>query len=211
MTSPFAGIFEDARRDLEARGIEVHRTANGPAAEGALATFARDTGVELPRSFADFFIGFSNKYQFHWEHEGESGYFSMPSLEELASMHREWTERVAEFSDDPHSLDECMEAEFRDEAFGIWKRMRSWLPFYQEPDGDEFCVDLSSGKIVFNKHDWFDGFGKIAETNGLIAGDSLTDFLQNWALFYFQPMWFTDAPHEASMTELEWGDGKAED
>lgn len=206
MSSSFSEIFNGVRRDLEARDIEIQCVAAAPATAQDLAAFTGETGVELPRSFSDFFTAFADGYQFLWEHDGDSGGLTMPSFRELADLHREWRAHVHEFADDPESMDQCVEEEFREEAFAVWNRMRSWLPFVEDEGGDQFCVDLPSGKILFNKHDWFDGFGEIAETNGLIAGDSLAGFLENWARFRFEPMWFTDHPHEAGMTELEWGE-----
>jgi len=209
MSSSFSEIFKGVKRDLEARDIEIHCVAAAPATAGDLAAFTAETGIELPLSFSEFFTSFADGYQILWERDGDSGGFTMPSLQELADLHREWRAYVHEFADDPKSMDRCMEKEFRNEAFVIWNRMRSWLPFVEDEDSDQFCVDLPSGKIVFNKHDWFDGFGEIAETNGLIAGHSLAGFLENWARFHFESMWFTDHPHEAGRTELEWGEPDA--
>ncbi|OYV07113.1 MAG: hypothetical protein CFE26_02770 [Verrucomicrobiales bacterium VVV1] len=101
-------------------------------------------------------------------------------------------------------MDQCIDPEFGEDAFRIWQRMKRWVPFIEEPEGDTFCLDLDSGMIVFDKHDWFDGFGEIAGTNGLIVGPSLIDFIRTWGRFSFAPQWFADAPHAASQTHLDW-------
>ena len=71
-----------------------------------------------------------------------------------------------------------MEARFRAEAFEIWRRMNSWIPFITEANGDHFCVECASGRILYDQHDWFDGFGALASKNGAVAGGSLEDFLK---------------------------------
>ena len=117
---------------------------------------------------------------------------------------------VADFADDPNSMNQCMDPTYRSDAYRISNRMKKWIPFIEEPDGDSFCLDCATGAIVFDKHDWFDGFGEIAETNGLIAGSDLGDFIRTWGRFSFLPMWFTDAPHPASQTHLHWLSGDSE-
>jgi len=88
--------------------------------------------------------------------------------------------------------------------------MKDWIPFIEEPGGDAYCLDLANGEIVFDKHDWFDGFGEIAETNGMIAAPSLIDFVRTWGRFSFSLMWFGDAPYSAAQTHLEWLFGDSE-
>ena len=39
-------------------------------------------------------------------------------------------------------------------------------------------------QIPYDKHDWFDGFGNIDTTNGVVAGTSLVDFISKWSRFY---------------------------
>lgn len=128
----------------------------------------------------------------------------MPDLSTLASVHREWSSRIEEFASDPHSMDHCVKPEFRDKAFGIWRRMKGWLPLITDEGGDSFCLDLTNGAVVFDKQDWFDGFGENSQANGMIAGSSLGDFLQLWGRFCFRPQFFADAPNSAYQTHLEW-------
>lgn len=188
MSPDFAAAFEDVATFLQSNDVTPKIELSDPASQADLDKFTQTTSVELPSSFSDFFTTFSDGYSFSWESGDESGDFSMPNLESLAEMRREWSERTREFADDPQSMDQCIEPEFREAAFGIWTRMKNWSPFIEEPDGDTFCIDLSSGAIVFDKHDWFDGFGEIAETNGMIAGSTLIHFVRTWGRFCFSPM-----------------------
>lgn len=210
MSAEFTVIFDDVIRFLNSKGVSTKIDRKPPATEGDLEEFTRATGVQLPPSFSEFFTTFSNGYEFDWESGEEAGAFSMPDLEQLAEMRVEWIERVAEFADDPDSMDQCIDIRYRADAFQIWRKMKCWVPFIEEADGDAFCLDLTSGAIVFDKHDWFDGFGDIAETNGMIAGATLLDFVRTWGRFCFTPMWFNDHPHPASQTHLAWLFGDSE-
>lgn len=204
MSAEYAKAFDEVAAFLRSRGVEPEIERSAAATPEEVARFHEATGIELPPAFGDFFTTFANGYEFAWDSNGEGGTFSMPDLATLADLRRDWVEGVSEFADDPRSMDQCVERDYRNEAFRIWDRMRAWVPFIEESDGDSFCLDLASGDIVFDKHDWFDGFGEIAETNGMIAGSSLLDFIRTWGRFSFMPKWFTDAPHPANQTHLEW-------
>jgi cell wall assembly regulator SMI1 len=212
MKTDYADAFDEVTAFLRSQGVEPEIKRSAVATPEDLARFRDATGIELPPSFRDFFTTFANGFEHTWDSDDEGGGFSMPDLATLADRRRDWVERVSEFADDSSSMDQCVEPEYRDEAFRIWSKMMSWVPFIEESDGDAFCLDLVSGAIVFDKHDWFDGFGEIAETNGMIAGSSLLDFIRTWGRFSFAPQWFTDTPHPATQTHLEWipGDSRFE-
>jgi cell wall assembly regulator SMI1 len=207
MSSGFQTVFDGVREFLLTKGIAPKISSAPPASREEIERFTHETGIQLPPSFAEFFTTFSNGYYFGWlapGDEGQCGQFSLPDLDTLGDMHRDWIASVEEFASDPHSMDECVEPEFRENAFEIWQRMKGWLPFASVDEGDHFCVDLSTGAVVFDKHDWFDGFGEIAETNGMIAGSSLHDFIRTWGRCCFIPQFFADDPHPAGQTHLEW-------
>lgn len=200
----FAQAFDEVAAFLRSQGVDPDIEKSSRATRDEVAGFQDATGIELPTTFSDFHTTFANGYELEWDTGDEGGAFSMPDLATLTDLRRDWVEYVSEYADDPNSMDQCVNPKFRKQAFGIWDRMKNWIPFIEEPDGDAFCLDLASGAIVFDKHDWYDGFGEIAETNGMIAGVSLLDFIRTWGRFCFAPQWFTDAPHPASQTHLEW-------
>ncbi len=207
MKNVFSSIFDDVSRFLGSKGVHANTTLKPCACLDDIRVFNDTTKLDLPDSFAKFHTYFSNGYEFRWEGAGGMGLFSIPSLSELAVHRANWLEYVCQYADDPSSMDLCIKPQFRQRAFEIWKQMKLWVPFFDESEGDSFCLNTSNGEIVFNKHDWFDGFGEIAETNGLVAGSSLEDFVKNWALFSFEAMWFTDAPHTLENRYVEWGSG----
>lgn len=204
MSSPFAAVFEITEEFLRSRDIEPHISKVDAASDGELEKFHAATGVSLPNNFAAFHLRFSDGFEFSWSTEDCEGRFAMPSLRQLVTWQKEWIALINEFANDPKSLDKCVAPEHRPDAFRIWESMKEWIPFAREPDGGSFCVRLDDGAIVYNNHDWFDGFGQIAETNGLIAGDSLLHFIKDWAIICFSPTWFGGISHHAGKTHLDW-------
>lgn len=204
MQSHFSKAFDNVVNGLRSQGVEPAIERHPVASIDEVSDFEQATGVRLPESFAAFYTTFANGYSFEWSDGEEDGRFCLPSLNALADFRSEWIDRVREFADDPTSMDQCIDTEFRPQAFRIWSAMKNWIPLFTESEGDAFCLDTVTGAIVFDKHDWFDGFGSIAETNGLIAGDSLLDFILHWGRHSFRQMWFTDAEHAAHMTHLTW-------
>jgi cell wall assembly regulator SMI1 len=186
--SSFADIFDATARFLQAKGISPRQSKPKKASPSAVARFCEQTDVALPESFSAFYVEFADGYEFRWQ-TGESafGVFSIPSLKQLARKRRDWERYVLDFLNDPDSLDRCMEPRFRERAFEIWRTMKGWVPFWDEGNGDHFCVDTAGGQIGYDQHDWFDGFGALAKINGILAGENLTDFLQHWSQFCFQP------------------------
>lgn len=184
----FADIFESTTAFLHSKGITPQLSKGNPAGPNAVERFQKQTGLQLPSNFAAFFTNFADGVWFGWEKSEDIwGGISIPSLNELAAQQEEWQRNVREFLNDPKSMDHCIDAPFRAEAFEIWRRMDSWVPFWDEGNGDHFCVDPFTGQIVYDQHDWFDGFGSLAKTNGILAGKTLEDFLRQWSRFCFRP------------------------
>ena len=186
--SAFADIFDSTSAFLRSKGVALEVLKRKKATHSDVDLFRRQTGVSLPASFSAFFTDFADGFDLRWE-KGENtfGAISIPSLQQLAEKRRNMARNVRDFLDDPNSLDRCVAPEFRAEAFHVLRTMESWVPFWDEGNGDHFCVDASSGRIVYDQHDWFDGFGSLTTTSGIVAGQNLSDFLENWSRFCFQP------------------------
>ena len=186
--SEWLNLFRDVKKDLEAKGIEVESLLNEAASKKEIDKFQKQTGLLLPKNFADFYEEFADGFYFGWERDDNAwGCFAMPSISDLTKETKAWLRFVNEFASNPKSMDQCIDVEHRPEAFEIWNQMKLWAPFWEEPNGDHFCVDVSNGSIVFDQHDWFDGFGSIATTNGMMAGSTLFDFVESWSKYYFRP------------------------
>lgn len=184
----FAEIFDSTTAFLKSKGVFPEINKGKRATAKAIEKFNAQTGIALPGDFSAFFTDFADGFQFRWEKGEESfGIFSMPTLKQLAKDRLDWERNVKDFLEDPNSLNGCVREPFRVDAFQIWRNMLPWVPFWDEGNGDHFCLDVKTGRIVYDQHDWFDGFGALAKTNGITAGDNLSDFLQNWARFCFLP------------------------
>jgi len=184
----FAGIFDSTTAFLQKKGISPEISKGRKAEHRAVEQFQKQTGIYLPENFCAFYTDFADGFKFWWEMSDEVwGAFSIPSLLELAEKQQNWKRNVRDFLDDPTSLNQCVKPSFRPKAFQIWQKMESWIPFWDEGNGDHFCVDTPGGQILYDQHDWFDGFGSIAETNGIVAGENLEGFLYNRSRFCFRP------------------------
>ena len=182
----FTNIFDATTAFLRAKGIAPQVSKGRQASPAAVERFRKQTSVALPETFAVCYTDFADGFEFRWEKTEEVwGAVSLPSLKQLAKNRREWESDLRGFLDGSKKLDDCIDPPFRAEAVEIFRKMQSWVPFWDEGNGDHFCVDTSNGRIVYDQHDWFDGFGFLAKTNGIIAGENLTDFLQNWSRFSF--------------------------
>jgi hypothetical protein len=203
--SAFAEIFNTTSDFLRLKGITPQITKGRAASPAELEQFRKKTGVVLPESFARFFTEYANGFEFCWQKSDEIwGSVSIPGLKQLAKRQLDWVGNVRGFLEDPNSLDECIDSPYRDQAFEIWRNMKSWIPFWDEGNGDHFCVDASDGRIRYDQHDWFDGFGSLAKTNGIIAGVSLEAFLQNWSRFCFcrnKSLWWGEF---AAFGAIQW-------
>ena len=195
--SVFRQIFDATSEFLEARGVSPDLFQGEEADQSDIDAFNSDADTLLPDTFSRFFTELGDGFEFGWEDpEGNAfGHFSMPTLGELRTKQEWWNENIQDFLDDANSLDRCIKPQFRAQAFAIWGRMKGWIPFWEEGNGDHFCVDTKTGQIVYDQHDWFDGFGSLAKTNGIVAGNNLVNFLENWSRFCFQ-----------SNKDLWWGE-----
>lgn len=192
------------------RGVDPYYTKRPPVTPEDIQLFNCGGDIELPDQLCRFYIEFSNGFELRWntEDEEECGEINFPTLENLARRRTRWINRVNSFANDPKSLNQCIDPEHRLRAFKIWELMKDWLPLVQGPEGDSYCIRLSDAVMVFDKHDWFDGFGspRLAQSNGLIIGDTFDDFFSAWAYRDFEDPWFSDSLHLEGMERLEWPD-----
>lgn len=202
----FAKIFADTAAFLRAKGVTPEIAETEGTNYAAVIQFSRQTGLELPESFWAFHTQFANGYEFRWsDSETEcQGSFSIQSLKELAEAYRWWRRDVDSFLDDPDDLASWIQPPYCEQAIAILRQMTAWVPFWDEGTGDSFCLDSAGGRIVYHQHDWMDGFGQLAKTNGIIAGENIEQFLQNWSRFCFQPnldLWWGKF---AKFGEIRW-------
>jgi cell wall assembly regulator SMI1 len=191
-------VLRETKAWLEKKGIQVEiATLGRPATVDDISAFEGSTGLKLLPSTIEFFTKQGNGVWFSWQQSEEVwGQLVIDPLEELEQRYKGWRANVDDFANDPTSMDLCIrDPKHRPQAFSIWNSMKAWVPLVADEEGNGFCLDTSSGKIVLDEHDWFDGFGSLATTNGLVAGSGIPDFIRNWSKFCFrQPssLWWGD-------------------
>lgn len=177
-------ILKDVAADLERRSIEVTFAAGDPVDLATLRDLEKSRGISLPPELVEIYTREANGIFLVWDEPPTGGMFELPPLEKLFVETALFRHRVAEIADDRGYIDKYTDPPHRTRAYEIWDSMRSWIPIHSEPDGDEFCIRAEDGQVVYNQHDWFDGFGNLATTNGVVAGTSLADFISKWSRFY---------------------------
>jgi hypothetical protein len=180
---------------LEARGISVTAGVGDLVPLELLEELEKAHSITLPDELRSLYLSVGDGIHFSWEQGDMFGMFDLPSLADLLKRTTEFRAIVAEIADDPGYIDEHCDPAHRARAHEIWNSMRSWLRFHEEGNGDGFCIRAEDGAVVFDQHDWFDGFGDLCTTNGLVAGVSLTDFVVQWSRFFF-----------TCPKSLSWGD-----
>lgn len=177
-------ILKETAEILRDRGIEVATGAGDVVAESRLAQLESLHGFQLPEELRRIYLFEGDGLHLSWRHEKVSGVFDIPPAAELIESTKRFRSYVADFAGDPKSMDRCIQPAYRSRAFEIWDSMRLWTLFSDEGNGDGFCM-RPDGAVVYNQHDWFDGFGELATTNGLVAGTSLLDYTRSWSRFFF--------------------------
>lgn len=177
----FSKIFELVKNHLDSKGVVNDLVIGKPVVSNAL--LQKIGPFSIPKELEEYYKELGNGAGFSW-HGFSHGKFSIPSYEELLPTFNSYQKNVA-WKLKPGAFSKCMGKEHHQKARMIVEKMVSWVPIKEEGNGDCFCLDLSSGKVVFDKHDWFDGFDSIADTNGAIAGDDLLDYARNAGRFCF--------------------------
>jgi hypothetical protein len=161
--------------------IEVGRKLDGRR----IIALEKSLKRPLPKEFSNFYNEIGDQFLFQWSKSPEfdklsSGMIAIPTPEVLADQFEKRSKHTAWMSEKDAFVN-CVDAEYHDAAAQIVQRMKSWLPFWKEGNGDQFCIDLATGEVVLDNHSWFDGFYGDAYATGVIAGANFLDFFARWA------------------------------
>ncbi len=201
----FLELFECVAEHVRRSGAKVAFRRGKPLRKSAIATAGRKLSVPIPGSMIEFYQEMGDGMLFRWMSGSDDGPFAMleiPKLSERASQVSDAAEFTVEWDDSyefSHTKDPIL-------AKQTARRMRSWIPFCEEGNGDCICLDASTqpAKVVFNQHDWHDGG---TGENGHVLAPSLYDFLRDWSLVCFQfpknSYWPEVFPNKAS--GIMWG------
>jgi cell wall assembly regulator SMI1 len=197
-------LLQDVAAELHNIGVDVELFLEPPVGAEELQRLQEANAVTLPPELIDLYTKEAGGMLITWDHRDTGGMFELPRPQDLLANKLSFRDLVAEIADDRAYIDKHTDAPFREDAYRIWNSMREWIPLYHEADGDQFCIRPEDGRVVYNQHDWFDGFGTLAETNGLVVGDSISDFVTRWARFYFTcpaSLWWGDCVRTGT---FEW-------
>lgn len=177
-------MLDRVRRHLSALGIELQEQRNAPASQFDLSVAESEIGAALPSDVRTLYLEFANGFLVQWaldddfDDADEWGCFELPSLAKLVEFRQPYR-NFWMASCDRSTLRAVPDQKALEKTIAD---MQHWLPFWEEACGDQFCVDLRDGKIVFNEHDWFDGGDG---TNGHVVAATFFEFVTKWSSVCF--------------------------
>lgn len=176
--------IESAANHVRRQGVAVDLSLNEPPGAATIRAARQACPLALPEQLVDVYREIGDGFAMRWaahEDRGPFGMIDLLPLQPLADncagrrkFAREWDDAYDfRFTKDPRL------------ARRTAMRMRSWLQFHAEGNGDGFCLEVGEegAPVVYHQHDWFDcGSGD----NGHVVGHLLHDFLMEWARRCFQ-------------------------
>jgi hypothetical protein len=177
-------LFERVAAHVRRQGVKVMFQRGKPLTASAIARARAKALLPIPASMAEFYAEVGDGMVFAWTAKGERAPMANHEFPKLA-------DRTPESSDEPSwNIEWSDDYDFRSTkdptlAKQTALRMRKWMPFHDEGNGDRFCLDnaVEPAPVVFDQHDWFDGgTGK----NGHLLGRSLLEFYSDWSRVCFQ-------------------------
>jgi hypothetical protein len=177
-------LFERAADHVRRQRVKVTFERGKPLSAAAIERVIARAVIPIPPSMAGFYAEVGDGLVFAWEAKGKRAPHAnheVPPLAELTPKSLDDIRWRTEWNDD---------YDFRftkDPALAkrTAMRMRRWLPFHHEGNGDRFCLDTAAdpAPVVFDRHDWYDGG---TGDNGPVMGRSLLDFYTGWSAVCFQ-------------------------
>lgn len=177
-------LFEQAADHVRSQGVKVVFKRGKPLAASAIERACTRSVIPIPASLAEFYAEVGEGLRFAWRSKKDGDAFAnyeVPNLEDCVvesfdslNWRTEWDDNYAFHG----TADPVL-------AKQTALKMRKWLRFHGEGNGDTFCLDtaVDPAPVVFDQHDWFDsGTGK----NGHRLADSLLQFYTDWAQVCFQ-------------------------
>jgi hypothetical protein len=180
----FLELFERVADHLHRQGVEVMFSRGKPLSRAAIERARSKAKIPIPDSMAEFYAEMGDGLEFQWcavEGRTPFSYHAFPKLAALAFESLEpikWRMEWNDSYDYRYTKDPALAKETA-------TRMRKWLAFHDEGNGDAICLDTAAdpAPVVFDQHDWFDGG---SGSNGHRMGDTLLDFYTKWAQVCFQ-------------------------
>ena len=179
----FRHLFLRAERHLARLGLSATLNA-GPTVSDATVEARRALSLPLPESLITFYRDVGDGVEFRWQAPDDDRVFANVEVPPLLDLVRSFEKRKAwdvVFDDAfqwPYARDP---ARAKETAL----RIRGWLAFHCEGNGDAFCIDtaVDDDRVVFNSHEWM---GTNREDNRWADCGTFRQFLEGWAGVCFQ-------------------------
>jgi hypothetical protein len=181
----FLELFEEVADHVRRQGVKVTFTRGEQLPASAIERAVTRRVLPITPSMAEFYAEIGNGMLFKWMSEGDRAAATNHSFPELRDptpkLLKAIMNRVEWWCDD-YDFRNTMDPNLAKQTA---IKMRKWVPFHDEGNGDEFCLDgaVDPAPVVFNQHDWFDGG---TGENGHVLGESLLDFYTRWSKVCFQ-------------------------
>ena len=200
---PFVEIYHRVANHVRDAGGDPVFYPGNPISNANIKKLRSKSAIPVPDSLIDFYREVGDGVFFYWKRKSDGAYgcMSFPKLRELIvpsldvlKWRLEWSDSYDyRFTKDPNL------------ARGTASRMRGWLGFSEEGNGDRFCIETGngSGDVVFDKHDWMDGG---TGHNGTRFGSTLLEFVEAWSQVCFMAptcCWWPSVITESG--GVDWG------
>lgn len=177
-------LLERVADHVRRQGIEVIFNRGNTLTATNIERARAKSLIAIPQSMFDFYAEVGDGMNFWWSAKGDRAPFAnheFPNLNKCVVESLESLSWMTEWNDDYDFRYTKNPALAKKTAL----KMRNWIPFHDEGNGDTFCIDtaLHPAPVVFNKHDWYDGG---TGENGHRLADSLLQFYTDWAQVCFQ-------------------------
>ena len=181
-------LFRDVTKVVSATGVKVTSKSGRQLSARKVRKAEKKLGHSIPEQLLELYSQIGDGFWFHWSldektgcEDGPFGRVDFPSIKELTALNL----GLRSFSTEWDSSYKYPHVDDSELALKTAARMREWLAFHEEGNGDNFSLDMSGDRcpVVFNKHDWLDGGSGF---NGAVLGENLSCFMENWASVCFQ-------------------------
>ncbi|MBA3273879.1 MAG: SMI1/KNR4 family protein [Chthoniobacterales bacterium] len=177
-------LFERVADQVRRQGVKVTFKRGKPLTVSAIERARAKALIPIPTSMAEFYSEIGDGIVFAWTVKGDRTPFANHEFPKLAERTLESFDKLSwmiEWKDDYDFRGTKDPTLAKQTAL----KMRKWMPFHDEGNGDGFCLDtaIDSAPVVFDQHDWFDGG---TGENGHLLGRSLLEFYTNWSRVCFQ-------------------------
>ena len=184
-------ITDNIKSFLNKKDIDLELTINKSLSNSKVDKLFNKIHSEVHTSIKSFYTENCNGFYLHWETNKYCGHLEFDSIQDIKEGYEEFQEYVEFIINDAY--ENCINPQYRDQANQLLKRMKNWTPLIYEGNGDSIILDLKTGEVLYNYHDWYDGFGTLTKTNGMFISNSIIDFLTQWGNYCFiEPTIFMD-------------------